>query len=606
MPGIFGGTSPSATRLEDLAARFKAVWPGAEVFSGTGWVFGAHAFRGSAINRHHSGRITAWDGDARGRAAAVGAIESGHGMGVVELAADGCNTASLDPATASWVLRVDWSGAFPLYFTSVADGTVLFGSHLRPIAMVVAAEPDPVACLWFLREGVIHGRRSFFKGISRLDGGDVVRWSQVKPGPVVTNESALWTPPPDETEEGPVSPSDLGRMLSVATRETHRQASQPALMMSGGWDSRTIAGVVAADPVGVKLQAYFHGDAESRERKIAEEVALNCNFPFIVGTLDASIFDPGFLRLGFDRTENVVFPHWHMAGRRLHASGVDVVSAGIFGEVLGGHYGSAMVLPGSRKAWAVLGALLGRGGPGGGRASAHRDQVVSLFSPWRLTRPWYMAETSWPGANTTLGAMKNDVETGLDAIVQRGVRGTDELIEAYITERRAAQYISAQLLSCRAVLDVGMPFIHRALLLRASRVPLSTKIHNRLNRDILAGTRPDLLAIPLAATLVKAGAPILAREASRWVRKVIEERAWRRHFESAGANPAPRYAWANFEFVRTSRCLLPIAEDLSAGLWDRVEIFRRLTDLEAGGWNRPAHPMVDMLMKIYTVDLMLR
>ena len=191
-------------------------------------------------------------------------------------------------------------------------------------------------------------------------------------------------------------------------------------------------------------------------------------------------------------------------------------------------------------------------------------------------------------------------------MVRRGVVGVEALIEAYLTEGRAAQYISAQLLSCRGVLDVGVPFVDRALLLSASRVPLATKIHNRLNRHILAASRPDLLAIPLAATLVNAGAPILAREASRWARRVIEERAWQRHFTTSGAKPAPRFAWANFEFVRSTRCLYPVVEDLATGLWDRTALLQRLADLESDGWGRPAHPIVDMLMKIYTVDLMLR
>jgi hypothetical protein len=394
--------------------------------------------------------------------------------------------------------------------------------------------------------------------------------------------------------------------LSVAVGQTFEASARPALMMSGGWDSRTLAAIASIRTDIPTPLAYSHGDTGSRELRISGEVAARCGMPFMAGPLDASIFEIDALRVGFARTENVVFPHWHAAGRRLDAKGIDVVAAGIFGEVLGGHYGSGMILHGLKKVRAVLGAVLGLGLPDGGLASESLDRLTQLFAPKALRRPWYAADSWWPGGALLVSQLRGDVHRDLERLIERGVRKTDHLVEAYITQRRAAHYIAAQLLSCRAVIDVGMPFIDRELLLRASTLPLHAKIHNRLNRGIVASTRASLLDLPLAATFVDAGAPILAREASRWIRREMEDRAWKRHFASGGRVGPPRYAWANFEFVRSARCLEPIAEDLRLPIWDRTEIARQLEILAASGWNRPAHPMVDMMMKIYTVDLMLR
>ena len=608
MPGFFGGSCKSSDQLESLARHFCEIWPDASVRTGHQWVIGAHSFRNAHPLAISEQGIAAVDGDA-----SLTARESGLHQASMEVMPDRsnwrapgrCNVATLNPATGEWTLRVDWSGAFPLYLACI-DEDVFFSSHLRPLARCIRANADTVGCLWFLREGAISGRRSFYEGIQRLDAGDVVTWGGSCRSVRIDNASTLWTEAGKLGVDNDRLLDALTGRLAVAVADTFGNSVQPALMVSGGWDSRTLAAFASTRAIDPPVLAYSHGDLGSRELRISKEVAAHCGLPFVSGSLDPSMFDLAALSEGFASTENVVFPHWHAAGRRLNAMGVDVVAAGIFGEVLGGHYGSAMVLPGLKKVRAVLGAVLGWRLPDGGLAADSIERLTQLFAPTTLKRPWYAAELWWPDSAQLAQQLREDTRQDLRALIARGVQRTDQLIEAYITQRRAAHYIAAQLLSCRAVMDIGIPFIDRELLIRASSLPLHTKIHNRLNREILASTKRDLLDIPLAATLVSAGAPILAREASRWMRRNLENRAWRRHFESGGSTAPPRFAWANFEFVRSSRCLEPIADDLRLPMWDRGAIAGKLKELATAGWDRPAHPLVDMLMKIYTVDLMLR
>jgi hypothetical protein len=109
----------------------------------------------------------------------------------------------------------------------------------------------------------------------------------------------------------------------------------------------------------------------------------------------------------------------------------------------------------------------------------------------------------------------------------------------------------------------------------------------------------------MAATLASAKRPLIVQEASRLVRKALELGRWRAHFASGGRIAPPRLSWVNFEFLRTGKHLRAIVDDLSADLWDKPAIIKRV-ELLAQGESFPAHPMSDQIMKIYTIDLALR
>jgi asparagine synthetase B (glutamine-hydrolysing) len=144
--------------------------------------------------------------------------------------------------------------------------------------------------------------------------------------------------------------------------------------------------------------------------------------------------------------------------------------------------------------------------------------------------------------------------------------------------------------------DVAMPYADRELLAFVTRIPLSLKIHNSLNRAMLARRAPELLRYPMAATLVPAGMPIAIQELSRIVRKLKEEMQWQLHARTSGRVPAPRLAWANFEFLRSGDSLRAVLDDLQTDLWDRSAINRSIRSVTAGEWSGSVHPLSDQLM----------
>jgi hypothetical protein len=160
--------------------------------------------------------------------------------------------------------------------------------------------------------------------------------------------------------------------------------------------------------------------------------------------------------------------------------------------------------------------------------------------------------------------------------------------------------ICAQPLGQRDALPVTLPFADLALLELAGRVPMGRKIHNRVNRELLARWAPGLLRFPMGATLVEARQPILLQEASRAAR-AIGQRALAR---AGGGAREPRLSWVNYEFMRDGVALGAIAASLRGPWWDREALAKYLRS--AASPARDPHALTDYLMRVVTVDLMLR
>ena len=268
--------------------------------------------------------------------------------------------------------------------------------------------------------------------------------------------------------------------------------------------------------------------------------------------------------------------------------------------MLGGHYGTTMVRSGPGR----FADLARRLASPGAAASAPAD-AAELLVPDVDRLPWYAARDAWPRVEELAEGVRADVQAALDRLRGRGVPEGDALVEAYVTETRGCQYICAQLESIRAALPVAAPFGDRRLAALATALPLDARIHNRISREILERHAPDLLRLPLAATLAPAGSPLAVQEGSRLVRWGLEQMHWKAFRATGGRVPQPRWGWVDFAFLRTG-VLTPLIESLRSDLWDRQALRGTARWLEGAGGLRNVHPWFDQLGKILTIDHLLR
>lgn len=611
MPGMCGGVGVRPELVEALVREFTSIWGEADRNVIPGGTLAAHAFGDAQAIFAANGVTVAVDGEISayrnwGRDGSRLDRFFRISNAVLDLTRDcRANLVVFNGADRSLYLATQWSSGLPLYYAEY-DGGLLFSSHLRPLAKVTDARIDLVGTVEFLRQGCTLAGRSHYSGIARMYPGQMVRFDTVSGRLSTSDRSRLWVGINEDLKTPDDAAAAAWDALCAALGESIPGQTPTALMLSAGWDSRTLLAGSRGLPYFPNLLCYSHGDLESRELRLARRIAESVGARARQEPITDEVLDAELLQAGFLRSENVVFPHWHRAGRILAANGVECVFAGVYGAVLGGHYGPSNLVNGWQKVSMVGGLLLGgrRGArPGDANALEAANEFLRLKS---FQMPWYMSRELQAQAREVGDEINGDVQRALAKLSRRGVGTYDQLVEAYQSEHRGGQYIDAQTLNCRAHLDVANPLADRAVFEIASTLPMELKIHNSINRRMLQMNAPDMLRFPLAATLAPASAPVWLQEASRAVRKLRDAALWKAHFATRGRVSGPRMGWVNFEFMRTGRALRTLVADLRSDIWDRDALERKISDIEQMGHKQPLHPMYDQLSKIYTTDLMLR
>lgn len=606
MAGIFGGVGLTREQMEELAHHHRRRWAGCDVVSGPGFVVGGEGPGDGASVSRTGRRWIAVDGE---RAAGTVAREDAGGdgrspvvdeRGVPTVAA---TVAMGDPGTGEVRLAADWSGAFPVHWISRGEAFA-FSTLPDALAAVFGAPVDPAGVVAFVKDGYYPGPRTCFEGVRRVQAGQVVRFDPETAAVDVEETSRAWSGRVDDR-----APDATGEALWSAIRSSVDRSfpeGDPAgVMLSAGWDSRTLLAAAVSCRDRSSLRGLSHGDTESRELDIVAGLCEEEEVPCRLRPFAPREFAPDNLGSIHRRCGTAQFPYWRESARALVASGAACVSAGIFGEVAGGHYGPAMFMTGGSKMYTVLRDLLA--GDGAARDAdvgpgAVRDLLVrGVRTVERFFRPGF-----WEGHGDLPSAYTAAVEDELRRLRRRGVRGAPRLAEAYLTEHRGGQYINAQLRTGRLEGPIAVPFAHREPLVRASRIPFRVKIHNRLNRRMLARAAPSFLDPPLAAVLVPASYPLVVQEATRAARKAWEETRWWLHDATRGRLAPPRLSWIDFGFLTGTDHLHELVADLRWEGWNRGSIRDLADSVRSGSWGGSLHEPVLQLLKLYSLDLDLR
>ena len=377
------------------------------------------------------------------------------------------NLVVVDKTSASCQIVTEWTGTFPLYYAQM-NQKFIFCSRQKPIAQALGLTPDYIGILEYFRNNYMYAGRTFFNDLHRLLPGQRLRFNLLSGDLKVLETSRLWVPREDR-----INFDNLSEVFRDKLKNSLNKCFGPdlhiALMMSGGWDSRLLLAGLLHLVRPAKMKAYVYGDIRSREIKLVKKICESASVKCFVDNYGKEIFDTNLLQQGFNRSELIIFPYWYRAGVRLASEGVDCVTAGVYGEVLGGHYGSAMWLNGWRKILAVSTQMIKKSTPS-------IDIKIHLRLKG-IKKPYYLKATLWNDIKNSIHAINEDLEISIQRLTDRGVKNPENLIEGFIAEHRATQYINSQILSCRANLDIALPFCDKELLDFSWQIPMAQKLN---------------------------------------------------------------------------------------------------------------------------------
>ncbi len=619
MPGIFGGCGCRSEQYQALKKHFESIYGRCESMALPDGYLGGHAFSAShALHVNQEGLFFVVDGEHSlyenaHRFAQKGEpilfkvqddrVEPGeYGKG---------NVAFFNPRTKTLYLATEWTGSFPLFYTRLDNG-FLFSSHLRPLAKLIRATADPMGIIQFMKYGFMLAGRTFYKEIRRIMPGQALTYHVDNNQFTIYENSRAF-----RDNENEINSKDLVEYcwvnLNQAVQRCLQYSRQNALLASSGWDTRVLLAVFRALRELSHVFCYTHGDLKSREINLAQKIFDTLHIRYHLEPLDGKMFNLPDLIEGFNRTENITFPHYHWSGKYLAEMGYDCVMAGVLGEVIGGRHGLHWpMLPISEweKINFVTPYILRFGWNGSVKDKKDISIIYDLLHLNHLQKPWYVNPEFWNSIPDVKNENYGDMDEFIHRLRKRGVNRIEKIAEAFTAEYFGSQYLLPQLLSCRSHVDVAIPFADQKFFEMTSRIPLSQKILHTLQQAILRRYDSELLRYPNAAAFFNSSFPIPVLEISRLMRKLYESLSWKFSRISGGKYKPRPTGWSTFACLRESKALLDIADDLQCDIVNKQEIKNRIKnglsqnklDKSMYTWNAAQN----QLMKIYTTDLMLR
>ncbi len=610
MPGLFGAFNCDARYQNALKERFSALFDSCEWKQFPNGILGAHAFDGGALQQTGSACHYVVDGESCIYRAARTPAKKGAPLlfnvrdgrfETTELCKG--NVVLLDESRCLLFLSTDWCGVFPLYYAQM-DGGILFSSHCKPLAAVIGSSRDYVGAVEYMLSAYFIGDRTPFQGIHRLLPGQALTYCLKDKTVSLEERSRYWSGSlhPDSPE---LNIGHVWETFLQACRRCFDLTETHGIMLSAGWDSRLVlAGLLHLFPKS-RIRSISFGDLKSRELKLSRRLARSSGVKHLELPLKDHLTDMGQVRKIFERCETAAYPYWYRAVQHLAAEGVTCVCGGLQGEVFGGHYGVGELQGPWQKVMYFGSHVVPVQMPTGSRPQDF-EQAVGLVEHGYDRRPWYIKEDFWQSSPRLREAILNDIHAEVKRYKVAGVTNADQFFEAFRAEHAGTQWFCGQILTCRAGVDIAIPFADREFMMLASRTPMRLKIYNSLSRKLLKAFAPQLSRYPTGATLVPANFPVILQEASRLLRWVVDRTASSLYFAWGRRIDLLHSDWRNIPALRDGVALNRLTDDIRLDLLDKVAIRRSIADIARLETRIRPEALAHQLLRIYTMDLMLR
>ncbi|MCW8091289.1 hypothetical protein [Alteromonas sp. ASW11-130] len=484
-----------------------------------------------------------------------------------------------DNETGVLEIMSDFMGTEPVYYCQ-HNNQFWVSDRLENFSRLIDCTLQPEHLYTSVLLGATVGSHTYLKEVSQTRPLQKISFD-LRSARLTTENDSIWSSDPD---------ADVAHVYQQIDEQLYsvlQESPDTTLMLSAGWDSR----VLMADPTRIKA-TYTHGDLKSREIRIAFKLGAFLDVPMNFVPLTESPYGAEVSYEMLARFGQCYFPHWYHASEQLAKISNLPLSAGLMVEHFSGHYGINS-LPGKGRVLRLLHSMLTPGKYDKiGNEEAINYLAPALSSGFNKT-PWFLRDD----VDFTYIKKKflENTQQCLSDYVDNGTSGIQELSERYKIEHSLRQYFAYQTKTACASLGYHHPFIDAKLAKLVLTLKYRHRINYKLSRHVVRSRAPELLTLPLAATLVKAGAPIVAQEASRVIRIGGEK-----IYSKATGNLPKGLGWNNFQFLNKTQAFHEYAEMLTADIWDKGKIHNFISNFCEQ--DHEAYSLLIMLTKMVTTD----
>lgn len=461
------------------------------------------------------GRLLLGDpGEARDLAAA---FRRAPAASMAEIENGTCNLAAHDPTRRVTIIANDETGCLPLLVHRGRDA-IAFANDLPGLhAIVPHLTEDPIGraeLYWF---GYQIGDRTQFRDVTCILPGTLmtIDW---RSGAIATED---WRsgrrPVAGATGSARDLAADVVEAMRTACRRLHRPERRYSIKLSGGMDSRLIAGCAAIPD----LEAFNFTAPGTIECRIARKMAAATGMPLgvteIQGDFYPTLHAPILIKHGAaDCFHQSLLPA--MAQKE-----IDCALDGLGGDVMFG--GLALRRKGGLR-HAVRNAL-GRAERALGTAVSDAAAAEVIFSQIRV--PDAAFPVLKPEAMAAIEACRTDVLQDMARDFARCEPGA-EFQQRYIRfaiRNRMRRLVALQGAVCRPEVETLYPFLDRDVQAMAARIGWERTAGKRFYRALYRRHLPRIRSVPFVDSLLPPGLPGPVQVAGRIMRFGMERAGYR-------------------------------------------------------------------------------
>jgi len=475
-----------------------------------------------------------------------------------------CNIVAHDDARKITVIANDPTGCLPLYIHAGRNAVTFANDYPGLQAIAPPLARDPLGCAELYWFGYQIGNRTIFRDVFRTPPGSIltIDWRDRAIG------AETWTKPRERPTAG--DPSEVGRDLIDAMRTACRRLHVPerryGIKLSGGMDSRLIAGSWQ-DP---GLHAFTYAAPHTIEcritEKLARALALSLDTVTVEGDFFSSLHAPLY-------PKHALAEFFHQAlTPRMREAGIDCALDGLAGDVLFG--GLALKRKGGARA--ALQNLFGMPAPSLGSDVSDQEAAEIIFGQIRVadaTLPAVSAE-----AMQAINALKADA---LDDIAREFPNCDpglpfDRRYIRFAIRNRMRRDVALQGAICRPDVETLYPFLDRDVQAVAARISSAQAAGKKFYRRLYREQLPRIAGVPLDDSLLPPSAPNAVHMLARILRYGLETSSFRasllagKNFRFGRVNAVqwPRWIAFDTDFIAGIRRFMAAADAFDAAGFD--------------------------------------
>jgi asparagine synthetase B (glutamine-hydrolysing) len=475
-----------------------------------------------------------------------------------------CNIVAHDDDRKLTVIANDPTGCLPLYI-HVGRDTVSFANDFPGLqAIAPQLERDPLGCAELYWFGYQIGNRTIFRDVFRTPPGSILTIAWRDGGIAVET----WARPMERPAPG--DPIEVGRDLIAAMRTACRRLHVPerryGIKLSGGMDSRLIAGSWQ-DP---NLRAFTYTAPHAIECGITQRLARALAIPLDIVTVEGDFFSSLHAPL---YSKHALAEFFHQAlTPRMREAGIDCALDGLAGDVLFG--GLALKRKGGARA--ALQNIFGMSAPSLGTDVSNEAAAEIIFSQIRV------ADGTLPALNSEAMQAINALKTDALHDIAREFPNCDPGLPfdrryiRFAIRNRMRRDVALQGALCRPEVETLYPFLDRDVQTVAARISSAQAAGKKFYRRLYREQLPRIAGVPLDDSLLPPSAPNAVHMLARILRYGLETSSFRAsllagrnlRFGRVNAVQWPRWIAFDADFIAGIRGFMAGAEAFDGAAFD--------------------------------------